>query len=93
MNKTCSQCSLEFIESSTKFYNRISKKTPILCNCCYRIAHAEVRAKVRKSHKEKQDNVRKSHIIQEGVFPYMRKHKVTLDKAKEELEILKSTVP
>ena len=70
MNK-CSQCAVEFIESSTLYQRRIRSNTPIICSECNRIEQAEMRAYIR--------NNRPKPVL--GVFSMMRKYKLTYEEA------------
>ena len=86
MNRNCSQCSDYFKESSTKYWARLANNSPILCNPCFRILHADKRENVRKSHIIRNENVRKSNTIENGPLVLMRKEKLSYDEAIDVIE-------
>lgn len=85
MNRTCTQCQNEFLESTIQYYRRMTKDSPIICQSCYRIQEAESRALkrslVKNRHIQSEYGVRKPNIIST-----MMKYKVTHAKAKEMME-------
>jgi hypothetical protein len=95
MNRTCSQCQFPFIESTIAYYRRMINGSPILCNSCYRIKHAEDRAKKRllkmsKSQNDKcvkithpMDKYVRNPNIKVSVCYLQRKYKITYEEAKE----------
>lgn len=83
MNRNCDQCTDNFKESSTRYWQRLARSSPILCPSCNRISQAEHKAHVRKANCIRDENARKADIIKNGPIVLMRKLKVTYEKAKE----------
>jgi len=93
MKDICSQCHFCFRETSIQFNRRMRTSSPLLCQECYRINHADARAIKRqiapKSSQDKLEDLIKGYS---PVSPslLMRKFKITYEDAVSKINQLRA---
>lgn len=93
MKDICSQCHFCFRETSIQFNRRMRTSSPILCQECYRINHADSRAIKRqitpKSSEDKMEALIKGYgTVSPSLL--MMKFKITYDEAVSKMNQLRA---
>lgn len=88
MNRTCTQCNFDFLESTISYYRRLKNESPIICQSCNRINNAEERAAKRMCKKHTflihpmEKYVRNPHMKISTTYLQI-KYKITFAEAKK----------